>query len=88
MGLKAYKQHTAISINDICDEPAKTQGDDIRIVEICTKCPIIPCIETTSKMCPRFKEMRAKVLSSKAKKHNRIKKPNRNNKKVVDKHDY
>ena len=71
---RRYKQHTAISINDLTNKPAQPQGDDPRIVEICTTCPYEECLETTSEVCSRFKEMRAKVLSIKPKKHNRVKK--------------
>lgn len=62
------------SINNLIQKPLKPFGDDRRIVEICEHCPYDECIEKTTCVCPRFKEMKAKILKGDKKRQNRIQK--------------
>ena len=62
------------SINNIPTKAMKPFGDDARIVEICENCPYDRCIENTTKLCPRFKQERDKILQGDKKRQNRIQK--------------
>jgi hypothetical protein len=62
------------SINNIPEKPLKSSGEDVRIVEICEHCPYEKCIENTTRLCPRFKQERDKILKGSKKRQNRIQK--------------
>jgi hypothetical protein len=62
------------SINNIPEKPLKSFGEDVRIVEICEHCPYEKCIENTTRLCPRFKQERDKILKGNRKRQNRIQK--------------
>ena len=62
-GVKMFKETLkGTSINNIPTKAMKPFGDDVRIVEICENCPYEKCIENTTKLCPRFKQERDKIL--------------------------
>ena len=59
-------------VGQIPEIPRERYGEDRRIVEICETCPYPECTEEFSRLCPRFKEMKAQILKGATKKQNRI----------------